>query len=30
LLDEPTTGLHFADVVTLLDCFEALLAVGHC
>ena len=29
LLDEPTTGLHFADVVTLLDCFEALLAVGH-
>ena len=29
LLDEPTTGLHFADVVQLLDCFEALLAVGH-
>lgn len=29
LLDEPTTGLHFADVVTLLDCFDALLAVGH-
>jgi excinuclease ABC subunit A len=29
LLDEPTTGLHFADVVTLLDCFEALLSVGH-
>jgi excinuclease ABC subunit A len=29
LLDEPTTGLHFADVVVLLDCFEALLAVGH-
>ena len=29
VLDEPTTGLHFADVVQLLDCFEALLAVGH-
>jgi excinuclease ABC subunit A len=29
LLDEPTTGLHFSDVVQLLDCFEALLAAGH-
>jgi excinuclease ABC subunit A len=29
LLDEPTTGLHFQDVVQLLDCFDALLAVGH-
>ena len=29
LLDEPTTGLHFADIVRLLDCFDALLAVGH-
>ena len=29
LLDEPTTGLHFADIVQLLDCFEALLNVGH-
>ena len=29
LLDEPTTGLHFADVVRLLDCFDALLSVGH-
>ncbi|MGI8980669.1 MAG: excinuclease ABC subunit UvrA [Pirellulaceae bacterium] len=29
LLDEPTTGLHFADVVKLLDCFAALLSVGH-
>ena len=29
LLDEPTTGLHFADVVRLLDCFDTLLSVGH-
>ena len=29
ILDEPTSGLHFADVVQLLDCFDALLAVGH-
>jgi excinuclease ABC subunit A len=29
LLDEPTTGLHPADVVQLLDCFDALLSVGH-
>jgi excinuclease ABC subunit A len=29
ILDEPTSGLHFADVVQLLDCFEALLGVGH-
>lgn len=29
LLDEPSTGLHFADVAQLLDCFDALLAVGH-
>jgi excinuclease ABC subunit A len=29
LLDEPTTGLHPQDVVQLLDCLEALLAVGH-
>ncbi len=29
LLDEPTTGLHFADIVHLLDCFESLLQAGH-
>ena len=29
LLDEPTTGLHFSDVVRLLDCFESLLDIGH-
>lgn len=29
ILDEPTTGLHFADIVQLIDCFDALLAVGH-
>lgn len=29
LLDEPTTGLHFADIVQLQDCFDALLNVGH-
>ena len=29
ILDEPTTGLHFADIVKLLDCFDALLNVGH-
>ena len=29
LLDEPTTGLHFSDVVQLLDCFDALISSGH-
>lgn len=29
LLDEPTTGLHMRDVTRLLDCFDALLSVGH-
>ncbi|OUX05256.1 MAG: excinuclease ABC subunit A [Planctomycetaceae bacterium TMED240] len=29
ILDEPTTGLHFADIVRLVDCFDALLKDGH-
>ncbi|MDR0335607.1 MAG: excinuclease ABC subunit UvrA [Planctomycetaceae bacterium] len=29
LMDEPTTGLHFADIVQLLDCFDALIETGH-
>ncbi len=29
LLDEPTTGLHAADIVKLLGCFDALLEAGH-
>ena len=29
VMDEPTTGLHMSDVTRLLDCFEALLSVGH-
>jgi excinuclease ABC subunit A len=29
ILDEPTTGLHFADIIRLIDCFDALLADGH-
>jgi excinuclease ABC subunit A len=29
VLDEPSTGLHFSDVLQLLDCFESLLAMGH-
>ncbi|MDR1960346.1 MAG: excinuclease ABC subunit UvrA [Planctomycetaceae bacterium] len=29
ILDEPTTGLHFADIVQLLDCFDALIETGH-
>lgn len=29
ILDEPSTGLHFADNVQLIDCFDALLDDGH-
>ncbi len=29
ILDEPSTGLHFSDIVQLLDCFDALLDDGH-
>jgi excinuclease ABC subunit A len=29
VLDEPTTGLHFSDVVQLVDCFDSLIAMGH-
>lgn len=29
LMDEPTTGLHFQDIVQLLDCFNALIEAGH-
>jgi excinuclease ABC subunit A len=29
LMDEPTTGLHFADVVQMLTCFQSLIASGH-
>ncbi|TWU50524.1 UvrABC system protein A [Rubripirellula tenax] len=29
VMDEPTTGLHFADIVRLVDCFDALIEDGH-
>jgi excinuclease ABC subunit A len=29
VLAEPTTGLHYSDIVRLVDCFDALLDVGH-
>ncbi len=29
IMDEPTSGLHMADVVRLIDCFDALIDVGH-
>jgi excinuclease ABC subunit A len=29
LMDEPTAGLHFADVEQMLTCFQSLLASGH-
>ena len=28
-MDEPTTGLHHADIVRLIGCFDALIADGH-
>jgi excinuclease ABC subunit A len=29
ILDEPTTGLHFSDVMQLVDCFDSLIVMGH-
>jgi excinuclease ABC subunit A len=29
LMDEPTTGLHFADIEWLLGCFRGLIETGH-
>lgn len=29
IFDEPTTGLHFQDVETLLHCFDILISKGH-
>jgi excinuclease ABC subunit A len=29
ILDEPTTGLHFDDIATLLQVFNALIGAGH-
>lgn len=29
VMDEPTTGLHYSDVEQLIECFGALLEVGH-
>ncbi|HYO24062.1 MAG TPA: excinuclease ABC subunit UvrA [Lacipirellulaceae bacterium] len=29
VLDEPTTGLHFSDIMQLVDCFDSLIAMGH-
>ena len=29
IFDEPTTGLHFADVEKLLKAFDVLLSAGH-
>jgi excinuclease ABC subunit A len=29
ILDEPTTGLHYSDIIRLIDCFDALIEDGH-
>ena len=29
IFDEPTTGLHFHDISTLMDSFNRLIAMGH-
>ena len=29
VLEEPTSGLHHADIVKIVDCFDSLLSVGH-
>ncbi len=29
VLDEPTTGLHFSDVMQLIECFDSLVSMGH-
>ena len=29
VMDQPTAGLHMADVIRLLDCFNSLISVGH-
>lgn len=29
IMDEPSTGLHYADIVKLVDCFDALIVDGH-
>ena len=29
IFDEPTTGLHFHDILKLLTCFNALVDAGH-
>ena len=28
-MDEPTSGLHFADIIKLLDTFDVLVNTGH-
>ena len=29
IFDEPTTGLHFHDIRTLMDSFDRLISLGH-